>query len=181
MLKKFSKVVLLIAVTLCMLVLLTGCGEDTAKENPSNDTNTENADKPEETDKSNLVEKDYIELTLMEGWELNETRSSGGQIILEMPSSEEFFKPEIKIDRSNILSSDGQIEQWKNIYKDAVEQANVTFNGIEYLVLKRDTETGTYLHIATSFGEKGSISVQISHTEIEDVKPMLETIVIKTP
>ena len=179
MLKNFLKIGLLIVILLSTCVLLTGCGEDAVNEDPV--ISTDETEELEETVKSNFVEKDYIELTLTEGWELNETRSSSSQIVLEMLDSEEFFKPEIKIDRSNSVSANDRIELWKTVYADAVAQDNVTINEIEYLVLKRDTATGTYLHLATSFGEKGDISVEISHTEIEDVKPILDTIVIKTP
>ena len=181
MIKKYLKYGIIVLILVIGVVLLTGCGEQAEEK--------ENTSEPpvKEEVQSNVLETPELKLTLAEGWEKVEPRMTEHTIVIEKTDSEEFFKPEIKATGADFSTPKSQIESWQSIYSDGKVIDNVTINGIEYLVLRRDTNTGVYIHLATSLGdtlkpdEKGYVTIELSHIEIDDAKPILESIVIKTP
>ena len=176
---------LILLILLSIAVLVVGCG---TKEEEAKETANEPAETKEvatEEIKSNIAEDDYITFTLTEGWEIN-SRSDGSQIILEKTDSEEFLKPELEFRHSELFSPLSRIENWESVYDDGNRMDNVVIGGFEYLVFSRDaTETGPYIYLGTSPGGEldengeGYLIIEIKHTEIEDVAPMLETITFK--
>ena len=186
MVKRNLRYELILIALLSIAVLLVGCGSqvEDAEETANEPDLTQEAVTEEVT--SNVAENDGIALTFTEGWEVVESRGSGSQIVLEKADSEEFFKPELNFQHSAYSSPIAQIELWENVYKDGSRIDNVTIGGIEYLVFSRDAaETGPYIYLSTSPGEEfnedgeGYLTIQIGHTEIADVTPILETITFK--
>jgi len=183
MLKKYLKYGLIVIILLSMTIFLTGCGAKTEEVEELGETTNEQA--VEETPVSNDVETDVIKITLSEGWEVYEARTTNSTIVITKADSDEFYKPEIKMDSGTLMTPKEELERWSGIYSDGEQVDNVTVNEIEYLVLRRDTSTGVYILMFTSKGEalnedeKGCVTVELSHIEIEDAKPILETIIIK--
>ena len=180
MLKKYLKYALMVVILLFTTILLIGCGAET--EEPKENTNEQATT---ETPESNVVEKDFIKVTLAAGWEVYEERTTDTTIVITKADSDEFFKPEIKLTSGTLNTPKEEMERWSGIYKDGKQVDNVTINGIEYLVFRRDNSTGLKILMFTSNGavlnenEKGYVTVELSSIEIEDAKPILETIIIK--
>ena len=177
-----KKLAILLVLILSMTALTACGGDDTATPDTSKETPTvETPAAP-----SNTVVKDFIELTLSDGW-THDAERSNYTIYLKKSDSEATSKPEIEISSSSLRTPNDQIAAWMDIYSSAptppVQIDNFTVNGIEYIGLLRDSEVGKYYHLTTSRGdlnpdEKGSITVELKYTDLEQVKPIMETFVI---
>ena len=178
-----KKKLAMLLVLILSMTALTACGRD---DTATPDTSKETPVVETPAAQSNTVVKDFIELTLSNGWIHNAERSNSS-IYLVIADSESTPKPEIQISASSLRTPNDQIAAWMDIYSSAptppVQIDNFTVNGIEYMGLLRDSEVGKYYHLTTSRGdfnpdEKGSITVELYYTDLEQVKPIMETFVI---
>ena len=191
-----KRIITLFLVLVLGVSLLVGCSGDNSSSDSNNSAPSQTSTpepvvtEPEpvvaEEVKSNVAENDYVSVTFTEGWEVNETRTTGNRIVLEKADSEEFFKPELIFFIHNTYSPMSKIEDTEKAFPDGNRIDNVVVGGIDYLAHRRyNGSIGPYTYLCTSLeetlneDEKGALTIDVNHIEIEDVTPILETITIK--
>jgi len=121
----------------------------------------------------------FITFTMDDNWQIiNETET---EIEIEKTDSKDLSKLFFGLVKD--VSPKEQVEKWLETYPDSKQLDNITINNIEYLVVEKTTDEGKYMYLSTSYGDfneeaKGTIIIEISIAIVDDVKAMLETLVI---